>query len=119
IAVSLVSLNTLSTAGAKLVSVVNNTTEKLAIDLNGKLVHADYTDISGSPGNGTANAVCGRAAIASGAQTCVVTNSRVTATSIIKIQMETAGTGVGNIIVTAKSAGTSFTVTSINGTGAA
>ncbi len=78
-----------------------------------------FLDNSGTPGNTTINALAGRAAIASAASSAVVTNNLVNANSVILVVMETSGVGVANIVETTRTAGTSFTVTSINGTGIA
>jgi hypothetical protein len=75
------------------------------------------TDSSGTPGAVTVNKASGRAAIASGASSVVVTNSFVTASSIVHVQLETSAAGVGGLVAV-PGAG-SFTVTSVNGTGAA
>ena len=85
---------------------------------SGRFTTASYTDSTGTPGNVTNNSISGRAAIASTASSCVVTSSAVNANSIIMIQMESDGTGVSNVVLDSKSAGTSFTVKAINGTGA-
>lgn len=104
-------------SSGNIASFQNLTTEKLSVDLNGRLTFADYSDQSGSPGNATANTITGRAAIASTASTCVVSNTRVNANSIILLQMESDGTAVSNVVLDSKSAGTSFTVKAVNGTG--
>jgi hypothetical protein len=70
----------------------------------------DRTDISGTPGNGTVNNQLGRAAFAAGTSTVVITNSRVTATSDIFVQLRTTDGTLVNANVTAQGAGT-FTVT--------
>lgn len=74
------------------------------------------TDNSASPGATTINKPSGRGAIASGASACVVTNSTVTAASIVTVQLETSAAGVGGLVCVPASG--SFTVTSVNGTGA-
>lgn len=82
------------------------------LQLAGKVSLAgSYADNSGSPGGTTINNASGRAAIASAAQTCVVTNSLVSATSIVTVNLETTGAGVDGLAVV-PGAG-SFTVTSM------
>src|SRR5216683_305150 len=76
-----------------------------------------YTDNSGTPGNTTISKVTGRAAIASGASACVVTNTLVSATSIVFAFCETIGVGVADLVCV-PGAG-SFTVTSVSATGVA
>lgn len=77
----------------------------------------DFTDSSGTPGNATINKSSGRSAFASAASSVVVTNSLVTASSIVIVQLETSGIGVGELSVVP--AAGSFTVTSINALGVA
>lgn len=117
IGVKLRTNNTFSTAGSKLVSVQNNTTEVQATDLNGKIIFSQYTDNSGTAGATTISKVTGRAAIASGASSVVVTNTLVSATSIVLVQLEKVGGGIGGLAVVPGTG--SFTVTSLNGTGVA
>jgi hypothetical protein len=73
-----------------------------------------YTDNSGAPGNTTINAARGRAAIAATATACVVTNSKVTATSGVFVQLRSNDTVLTSVSVV--TAAGSFTVT---GNGAA
>lgn len=110
------SLSTYAAVGARLVSYQNNSTEKWAVHKDGKTIQP-YANSAGTPGAVTNNNPTGRAAIASGASSCVVTNSTVTATSVVKVQIETSGVGVSNLSVVA--AAGSFTVTALNGTGVA
>jgi hypothetical protein len=90
IGVTIDNLNALSTAGAKILSIANASVEKAYIDKDGKLstpaVLLPATDSSGTPGAATANTASGRAAIAAGASSVVVTNSLVTAASRIFLQ---------------------------------
>jgi hypothetical protein len=74
-----------------------------------------YTDISAVPGDGVASSLTGRATIASGASAAVITNTLVTATSIVHVQLEGTGKGVGGLVCVPGNG--SFTVTSVNGTG--
>lgn len=74
----------------------------------GSLVQG-YTDNSGTPGNTTINTPSGRAAIALGASTCVVTSSACVATSKIFTNPRTNDTT--GIPLSAVSAAGSFTVT--------
>jgi hypothetical protein len=60
-------------------------TEVWGVTRQGKMV-MQTTDSSGTPGNVTINKPSGKAAIASGASTVTVTNSLVTASSIVLIQ---------------------------------
>lgn len=103
-------------SGTDIIAAFVNGSNSLAIDAQGKRIHSDYIDNSGTPGNTTANAVLGRAAIATAASTCVVSNNRVTATSIVRLQLESDGTGVANIVIDSIGSNT-FTVKAINGTG--
>ena len=68
-----------------------------------------YTDNSGAPGNTTINASRGRAAMASTATTCVVTNSVCKTTSGVFIQREATDTTAIQLGVAP--ANGSFTVT--------
>lgn len=105
-----------STAGARLASFQNLTTEAFAVHNDGKTIQA-YTDASATPGAVTINKPTGRAAIAALASSVVVTNSTCTLTSIVMVQLETSGIGVGEIGVV-PGAG-SFTVTALNASGVA
>lgn len=78
---------TMSTPGAKLLSVRNNTVEKAAFNYAGVL-GLDATDSSGTPGNATVNKPSGQAAIAASAGAVTVTNSVVTSTSIIHATLQ-------------------------------
>lgn len=69
------------------------------------------TDISGTPGNGTANTTRGRAAFAAAGSTVVVTNSKVTANSTVLVQLGGADATLTSVRVTA--AAGSFTVTGL------
>jgi hypothetical protein len=115
-ALSINSSNTLNTAGDLMFKAVNNGTTVFSVDFNGKTIFGEYTNNAGTPGNTTINKVTGRAAIASAASSCVVTNSTVTSSSIITVQCETTGAGVADLVVSSISNG-SFTVTSVGGTG--
>jgi len=77
--------------------------------INASNPQVNYTNSSATPGNVTNNSPSGRAAIASGAASCVVTNSLVTATSKIFVQSESNDLNVASIYVSAVAAG-SFTV---------
>lgn len=72
----------------------------------------DFTNNSGTPGNTTISKPSGRAAIAASASACIVTNTLVTATSIIIIQVESADATLG-VLIPAPAAG-SFTVTNFS-----
>jgi hypothetical protein len=58
-------------------------------------------DASGSPGNATQHTLAGRAAIASGASSCVITNNRLKAGSVVHVQGD--GTAVLGRVVAAGS----------------
>lgn len=107
--------NTLSNATAELLSVRNNTTEEVAIFPNGNLTWKanQYTDNSGTPGNTTISKITGRAAIAAGANTVTVTNTLVSATSIVIVQPETGGGACGALH--SVPAGGSFAVNNVEG----
>src|SRR5690348_10552083 len=98
-----------TTAGAKIAQFRNNTTEKLAIDKDGKLL-IDSTDSSGSPGAATINKPAGKVAIASGASSVTVTNSLVTTASHIYVQIQSADTTLTSIKSVVPGSG-SFTIT--------
>lgn len=70
---------------------------------------ASRTDISGTPGNGTVNNPRGRAAFAAAGSSVVVTNSLVTATSTVLVQVGGSDATLKTACVTA--AAGSFTVT--------
>lgn len=74
---------TLANATAKLFAVRNNSTEKFSIDLNGKTLQV-AGDSTASPGAATLNTPTGVAKIAAGAASVVITNSTVTATSLVQ-----------------------------------
>lgn len=66
-------------------------------------------DSSGTPGNATLNTPRGRAAFAAVANTCVITNSLVTATSTVLVQLGSVDATL--ISVRATAAAGSFTIT--------
>lgn len=70
---------------------------------------AARTDISGTPGNGTANTARGRAAFAAAGSSVVVSNSLVAATSTVLVQLGGSDATLTTVRVTA--AAGSFTVT--------
>lgn len=94
-------------AGQKLLSIVNNTTEKAYFDKDGKLV-MDPGDSTASPGNATLNKPSGRSAVASGSSSVTITNSLVSATSIVLVTMQTEDGS--NFIKSVTTASGSFTV---------
>lgn len=73
-------------------------------------LQATYTDSSGTPGNVTNNSPRGRAAFAAAASTITITNSLVTASSSIHLQMIGADATLTQILRVTPAAG-SFTVT--------
>ena len=82
------------------------------LDLTGgaQQIKLSYTDISGTPGAGTASTATGRFAVVSGsAATFTITNTLVSATSVIMCQEETTGITDGSLLVVPGSG--SFTVT--------
>lgn len=103
----------LTTAGAQIAAFYSDlfSTRVFAIDQAGKLTAMPTTDSSGTPGNATANTPTGKAAIAIGAATIVISNTLVTANSRIFISPRARDTTGLLPTVTAQSAGTSFTVT--------
>lgn len=70
----------------------------------------NFTDSSGTPGNVTNNSPRGRCALAAAATTVVVTNSLVTASSSVHVQL-LATDGAATQILTCLPAAGSFTVT--------
>jgi hypothetical protein len=80
-----------TTAGAKLASWFNSTTEKAFIDKDGGLtisgsvgkITVPGTDSSGTPGAATINKMAGQVSVANGASSVVVTNSLVSSTSVV------------------------------------
>lgn len=119
IGVKIDNANTLNNVGAKAILLANGGTEYAAFMGRGQLNWKtnQYTDNSGTPGATTINKVTGRAAIANGASSVVVTNNLVTATSIVLVTLETSAAGIGGLVVVPGVG--SFTVTSVNGTGVA
>jgi hypothetical protein len=69
-----------------------------------------FTDSTGTPGNVTNNSPRGRVALAAAASTIVVTNSLVTASSMVKCQLR-ATDGSATAITTVITAAGSFTIT--------
>lgn len=76
------------------------------------------TDISGTPGNGTANTTSGRAAFAAAGTTVTVTNSKCTTNSKVFVQLGGADAtltsvrvtpGAGSFVVTGNAAATGTT----------
>lgn len=87
-------------------------TEKVD-ELDALLNPATYTDLSGTPGDGTAHTRTGRAAIALGATAATITNNLCGTTSVVLVQLEdldATGThvkvvpGAGSFVVTANAA---------------
>jgi hypothetical protein len=76
------------------------------------LASLGITDSSGAPGNVTNNATRGRAAFAAAASTCVVTNSQVTANSMVVVTLRVNDATLTAIKSVVTAAG-SFTVTGI------
>lgn len=83
----------------------------------GSSVVLPYTDNSGTPGATTINTPSGRAAIATGAASCAVTSSIVTATSKVLVNLEGTDATLTTLLHTIPGSG-SFTVTgNANATG--
>jgi hypothetical protein len=80
-------------------------TQGLAV--GGDAVNADK---SGTPGNATVNTFMGKAAVAAGAASVVVTNALCKATSIVQVQLEQNDATLTKVWVSAVANG-SFTVT--------
>ncbi len=80
------------------------------LEVFGNLRATSFLDVSGTPGNATANTVRGRAAIAGAASTCVITNSLVTAASTVLVTKETNDATATSFLSVVPGAG-SFTVT--------
>lgn len=104
VAAALNTNTTWSTSGAKLLSIRNNSTEKVAFDFNGKVV---------LPTGGTAPVV-GQATLVAG--TVTVSTTAVTASSIIQVNHSGAGVlaNYGHVYPNTIVAGTSFKITSTN-----
>lgn len=120
-------------AAAKLVSITNNNVEKAYWDVNGNYagaavscsylavnsngtLHVNVGDSSGTPGNATINAPSGKSAVAAAANTIVVTNSTITASSKVFISPLDADTAVVKWKVVVATG--SFTLTTYNAAGA-
>lgn len=97
---------TYSTAGAKILSVRNNTTEKLAVGKNGQL----HTP------TGNADSVAGTATLSGG--TVTVSTTAVSASSMILVSHNTPGGTMGHLSAPVASivAATSFVINSSSGT---
>jgi len=82
--------NAFATVGAKLHEWRNATTPLGGVSFRGTLFTGAATipDATGAPGNATQNSPRGRAAIANGAATCVITNDQVTADSVVVVTWE-------------------------------
>lgn len=80
------------------------------LELTEALRVADYVDDSANSGARTVNRSRGRNAFAAGASTVVITNSKVTATSLVVVNLEAADGALTSVLRTAVAAG-SFTVT--------
>jgi hypothetical protein len=78
--------------------------------VGGSLVQG-YTDSTGTPGNVTNNSPSGRAAVNTGASSCVVTNSTCVATSKVFVQLIGAADATLTSITALTIAAGSFTVT--------
>lgn len=102
IGVAISNFPNLTTAGGKIAAFYpdNFTTEKLAVDIAGKLVFP----------TATADAVAGIATLVAG--TVTVNTTSVTANSVILTARKTTGGTEGHLRISASVAGTSFTITS-------
>jgi hypothetical protein len=83
----------------------------------GGIIKFNATDSTGTPGNATINKASGKSAVASGAQTCVVTNNLCTASSIVMVTPLAVDTAAP--LYKAVPAAGSFTVTTYNNSGVA
>lgn len=81
-----------------------------AVKPSGKLVNGTSGNSTGAPGNATLNTPTGRSAIAAAAGTCVITNSLVSATSIVLVVLQTIDTTATGIKGVVPASG-SFTLT--------
>lgn len=108
---------TLATAGAKIHSFRNNTTEQSAVDKDGRYINTTPGNSTGAPGNATSNTASGRSAIATGTAAATITNSLVSATSIVFVVLQTAD-GTLTFVKSVVPAAGSFVVTgNANATG--
>lgn len=120
IGVKISNITSLSNAGAKIAAFYPNNavSEVLAIHKSGKLI-VDSTDESGTPGDATINKPSGIVAIAAGQSAVTVTNSLVSATSVVMAvlqqvdgtltQILTVVPGPGSFVVTGNAAATAAT----------
>jgi hypothetical protein len=102
----------LSTAGAQIAAFYSDaaSTKQAAIDITGRYLDASPGNSTGAPGNATINRPSGRSTIAAAASTCVITNSLVSATSIVFATLQTADATATSIKTVIPTAG-SFTIT--------
>lgn len=82
---------------------------------SGGAIAYGFTDISGTPGSGSASTSCGRAAIASSASSLTLTNPLVSTTSRVTCQQESTGVGVTSVVCAPGNG--SFVATSLAGLG--
>lgn len=85
------------------------TTPLFAVDKNGKSRH-HYLDNTGTPGNNTSNTITGKCKIAAAASQVVVTNSRVTSSTIIEPTINQATADVTLTQLTWTATAGSFTI---------
>lgn len=92
---------------------------ELKAKLDSYMNPVSYADKSGTPGSATSNTATGRGAIAIGASAATITNSLVSAASIVHIQLESSDAtatrakcvpGAGSFVVTANANATAATV---------
>lgn len=102
----------LTTTGGKICAIYSDTgtTEVLAVDVAGKIINATAGNSTGTPGAATLNTPSGRSAIAIGAAAVTVTNSLVSATSIVFAVIQTADATLTTLLRVVPGAGT-FTIT--------
>jgi hypothetical protein len=84
---------------------------KIGVAPTTQLVAETFTNISGTPGAGVSSGLRGRAAIAIGASSVVVTSTQVVATSSIFVQLEGAADATLTSILGVTPGAGSFTVT--------
>jgi hypothetical protein len=120
IAVKVANNPALTTAGAQIMGWYqdNGSTQVAAVDQAGRFLNVSPGNSTGAPGAATLNTPSGRSAIAAAASSCVITNSLVSATTIVLVVLMTNdGTallknvvpGAGSFTVTLNAAATGNT----------
>jgi len=111
VGVTIKNLNTLSTAGAKIITFAPDTanTIKASIDKDGTY-SMDGTDLSGTPGAATINQPIGQVSVDDTAASVVVTNSLVTTASVVLPVLQFVDATCTQILSCVPAAG-AFTIT--------